>query len=132
MEDLNPKRSQRQDSGWLFDGPPEDIALKVAPLSACNGGYLLVMRLSTGQVRLAATSNPAKYLRAWRNGAMRNGHPAITQVLVSKPHVRHEALKRRLGEILAEYAVDTAHIYRVDIATVKDMAFPVLHAAGLV
>lgn len=92
---------------WLYAGPADYVGLSVTPtFTADGGGYLLVMEISTGEVRVAATCNPSKYIAYWRNSTRRHGAPELTRVLVSRPHLRYEAagrvVARQIQEIMAE------------------------------
>lgn len=80
------------------------------------------MELTNGTIRLAATRQPAKYVSAWRHNVRRYGIPDIVRVLVSRPYLRYEAVKRGLAGLLAEYKNNDSDDFRVGIETLTEKA----------
>jgi hypothetical protein len=107
---------------WLFDGRPEFVDVNVASSTPVEGGYVVAMELTTGAIRLAATRQPAKYVSAWRHNVRRYGVPDIVRVLVSRPYLRYEAVKRGLAGLLAEYKDADSEAFRVSIETLTEKA----------
>lgn len=107
---------------WLFDGKPEFVDVNVASSTPVEGGYVVAMELTTGAIRLAATRQPAKYVSAWRHNVRRYGVPDIVRVLVSRPYLRYEAVKRGLAGLLAEYRDADSEAFRVSIETLTEKA----------
>jgi hypothetical protein len=107
---------------WLFDGKPEFVDVNVASSTPVEGGYVVAMELTTGAIRLAATRQPAKYVSAWRHNVRRYGVPDIVRVLVSRPYLRYEAVKRGLAGLLAEYKDADSEAFRVSIETLTEKA----------
>ncbi|MEO1767708.1 hypothetical protein [Thiobacter aerophilum] len=114
---------------WLYDGKPEYVDLTVAPAS--QGGYVLVLELANETIRLAATRHPAKYVTAWRHNVKRYGLPDIIRVLVSRPYLRYEAVKRGLARVLAENKDDESDSYRLDVDRLTEKAREVFSVAGV-
>ena len=107
---------------WLFDGKPEFVDVNVASSTPVEGGYVVAMELTTGAIRLAATRQPAKYVSAWRHNVRRYGVPDIVRVLVSRPYLRYEAVKRGLAGLLAEDKDADSEAFRVSIETLTEKA----------
>lgn len=107
---------------WLFDGKPEFVDVNVASSTPVEGGYVLALELTNGVIRLAATRQPAKYVSAWRHNVRRYGIPDIVRVLVSRPYLRYEAVKRGLAGLLAEYRDPDSEAFRVSIETLTEKA----------
>ena len=107
---------------WLFDGKPEFVDVNVASSTPVEGGYVVAMELTTGAIRLAATRQPTKYVSAWRHNVRRYGVPDIVRVLVSRPYLRYEAVKRGLAGLLAEYKDADSEAFRVSIETLTEKA----------
>lgn len=96
--------------------------MNVASSTPVEGGYVVAMELTTGAIRLAATRQPAKYVSAWRHNVRRYGVPDIVRVLVSRPYLRYEAVKRGLAGLLAEYRDADSEAFRVSIETLTEKA----------
>jgi len=105
---------------WLYDGEPEYVDLNVEAALLEQGGYVVVLELTNGKLRLAATRHPAKYVKGWRHNVRRYGALDIVRVLVSRPYLRYEAAKRLLATKLAEYKDDESDAYRLDVETFKE------------
>lgn len=116
---------------WLFDGKPEFVDVNVVPLTPVEGGYVVAMELTTGAIRLAATRHPAKYLSAMRHNVRRYGVPDIVRVLVSRPYLRYEAIKRGLAGLLAEYRDADSETFLVSIETLTEKARTMWAETGL-
>ncbi len=115
-------RKTNSHQAWLFDGKPEFVDVNVASSTPVEGGYVVAMELTTGAIRLAATRQPAKYVSAWRHNVRRYGVPDIVRVLVSRPYLRYEAVKRGLAGLLAEYKDADSEAFRVSIETLTEKA----------
>jgi len=115
-------RKTNSHQAWLFDGKPEFVDVNVASSTPVEGGYVVAMELTTGAIRLAATRQPAKYVSAWRHNVRRYGVPDIVRVLVSRPYLRYEAVKRGLAGLLAEYRDADSEDFRVSIETLTEKA----------
>lgn len=107
---------------WLFDGKPEFVDVNVAASTHVEGGYVVAMELTNGVIRLGATRQPAKYVSAWRHNVRRYGIPDIVRVLVSRPYLRYEAVKRGLAGLLSEYKDADSETFRVGIETLNEKA----------
>jgi hypothetical protein len=115
-------RRTNSNQAWLFDGKPEFVDVNVASSTPVEGGYVVAMELTNGTIRLAATRQPAKYVSAWRHNVRRYGIPDIVRVLVSRPYLRYEAVKRGLAGLLAEYKNNDSDDFRVGIETLTEKA----------
>lgn len=115
-------RKTNSHQAWLFDGKPEFIDVNVVSSTPIEGGYVVALELTTGVIRLAATRQPAKYVSAWRHNVRRYGIPDIVRVLVSRPYLRYEAVKRGLAGLLAEYRDADSGAFRVSIETLTEKA----------
>jgi hypothetical protein len=115
-------RETNSHQAWLFDGKPEFVDVNVASSTPVEGGYVVAMVLTTGAIRLAATRQPAKYVSAWRHNVRRYGVPDLVRVLVSRPYLRYEAVKRGLAGLLAEYRDADSEAFRVSIETLTEKA----------
>jgi hypothetical protein len=116
---------------WLYDGKPEYVDLSVGATSASQGGYVIALGLMDGTIRLAATRHPAKYLTAWRHNIKRYGLPDVARVLVSRPYLRYEAVKRKLASMLAEHKDEESDAYLLDVDRLTEKAEEVFSAAGM-
>lgn len=119
------------DKTWLFDGEPEYVDLNVEATSTIDGGYVMALKLASNAIRLAATRHPAKYVTAWRNNARRYGLPDVVRVMISKPHLRYEAVKRGLARVMSDYKDDESDAYRMDLVEMSRKAREVFEAAGM-
>lgn len=116
---------------WLYDGGPEYVDLNIVSASPIQGGYVLALELANGAIRLAATRHPAKYVTAWRHNVRRYGLPDVVRVLVSRPYLRYEAVKRGLASKLAEHKDEESDAYRLDVDAFTEKARDVFSAAGM-
>lgn len=116
--------------GWLYDGEPEYVDLNVGATSPVQGGYVVALELADGTIRLAATRHPAKYVTAWRHNVRRYGLPDVVRVLVSRPYLRYEAVKRGLASKLAEYKDEGSDAYRLNVETFTEKAREVFAVSG--
>lgn len=119
-----------KNASWIFDGPPDLIEVRVDAAGPDQGGYVVIFQLATGIVRLCATSNPARYVRAWRQNARRYGIPDITRVIVSRPLIRYESIKRAIGDALMEYRQKSSDAFDISVEALMDKAKIVLAEAG--
>lgn len=113
---------------WLYDGDPEQADLIVGATSLTEGGYVMVIELTNGLTRLAATRHPAKYVTAWHQFVKRYGVPEITRMIVSRPHLRYEAIKRGIAKMMAEDRDEDLDAYRVPLNTATQKAEAVIEA----
>ncbi|TXF11188.1 hypothetical protein [Pelomicrobium methylotrophicum] len=107
---------------WLYDGRPEFIDVNVASATPTEGGYVMAMELTNGAVRLAATRHPGRYVSAWRHNVRRYGAPDVVRVVVSRPYLRYEAVKRALAGLLAGYKDAGSENFMVGIDILKEKA----------
>ena len=113
---------------WLYDGNPEQADLIVGATTLSEGGYVMVIELTNGLTRLAATRHPAKYVTAWHQFVKRYGVPEITRMIVSRPHLRYEAIKRGIAKMMAEDRDEDLDAYRVPLNTATQKAEAVIEA----
>ena len=111
---------------WMYDGNPEQADLIVGETTQTEGGYVLVIELANGLTRLAATRHPAKYVSAWHQFVKRYGLPEMSRMIVSKPHLRYEAIKRGIAKIIEEFRDEDLDAYRAPLKTVTDTAEAVI------
>ena len=111
---------------WMYDGNPEQADLIVGETTQTEGGYVLVIELANGLTRLAATRHPAKYVSAWHQFVKRYGLPEMSRMIVSKPHLRYEAIKRGIAKIIEEFRDEDLDAYRAPLKTVTDTAESVI------
>jgi hypothetical protein len=111
---------------WLYDGNPDQADLIVGEATPLEGGYVMVIELSNGLTRLAATRHPAKYVTAWHQFVKRYGLPEIARMIVSRPHLRYEAIKRGIAKTIAEDRDEDLDAYRVPVDKVTQNAETVI------
>ena len=111
---------------WMYDGNPEQADLIVGETTQTEGGYVLVIELANGLTRLAATRHPAKYVSAWHQFVKRYGLPEMSRMIVSKPHLRYEAIKRGIAKIIEEFRDEDLDANRAPLKTVTDTAEAVI------
>ena len=111
---------------WMYDGNPEQADLIVGETTQTEGGYVLVIELANGLTRLAATRHPAKYVSAWHQFVKRYGLPEMSRMIVSKPHLRYEAIKRGIAKIIEEFRDEDLDAYRAPLKMVTDTAESVI------
>lgn len=115
---------------WVYDGKPEYVDLNVEATSSVQGGYVVALELANGTIRLGASRHPAKYVTAWRHNVRRYGLPDVVRVLVSRPYLRYEAVKRGLASKLAEYKDEGSDAYRLNVETFTEKAREVFAVSG--
>ena len=120
------KRKKGLNSLWIFDGSPDQADLAVAATTLGEGGYVIVIELSNGLTRLAATQHPAKYVSSWHQFVKRYGLPEIARMIISQPHLRYEAIKRGIAKTIVEYRDKQLDVYRVSVAIVTEKAESVI------
>lgn len=86
---------------WLYDGAPEHLELSVRDAQPHEGGYVVLLVLEGGEIRLLGTRFPAKYVANWRSNAVRHDGPTLARVIVFGLHPRYEKIKRLLATSLA-------------------------------
>ena len=111
---------------WLYDGDPEQADLIVGATTLTEGGYVMVIELTNGLTRLAATRHPAKYVTAWHQFVKRYGLPEIARMIVSRPHLRYEAIKRGIAKTIANDRDVDLDAYRVPVDKVTQHAETVI------
>ena len=107
---------------WLYDGDPEQADLIVGATTLAEGGYVMVIELTNGLTRLAATRHPAKYVTAWHQFVKRYGLPEIARMIVSYPHLRYEAIKRGIAKQIVDQRDEDLDAYRVPVDKVTQSA----------
>lgn len=117
-------------TAWVYDGKPEYVDLNVEATSPVQGGYVVALELANGTIRLGASRYPAKYVTAWRHNVRRYGLPDVVRVLVSRPYLRYEAVKRGLASKLAEYKDEGSDAYRLNVETFTEKAREVFAVSG--
>lgn len=117
------------ENAWIFEGIPEHIDINVAATSSLEGGYVMALALNTNTVRIAATRFPAKYVKTWCSNARRFGLPTVVRVMISRPHLRYEALKRAIANHLSEYKDAETDSYQLRLDEVADKASGLIEAA---
>ena len=85
---------------WLYDGRPEEMELVVRGANSDEGGYVVLLQLASGAIRILGTRYPVKYIGSWRTSTQRHDGSGLTRVLISKPHPRYEKIKRLLANSL--------------------------------
>ena len=123
-QDMKSKKGRKQ--VWLYDGNPDQADLIVGEATPLEGGYVMVIELSNGLTRLAATRHPAKYVTAWHQFVKRYGLPEIARMIVSRPHLRYEAIKRGIAKTIAEDRDEDLDAYRVPVDKVTQNAETVI------
>jgi hypothetical protein len=85
---------------WLHDGAraPE---LKVRDAQTRRGGYVMLLVLEGGEIRLLGTRFPAKHAANWRSNAVRQRDGPLASAVVLGLHPRYEKIKRLLATSLA-------------------------------
>ncbi len=124
------KNTKNQKNPWIYDGKPEYVDLNVTPMSASEGGYVVAMELASGAVRIAATRQPAKYAASWSGNVKRFGVPQIVRMMVSKPFLRYEKIKRVITKAMSEYRDREVDSYHLSIDTMTAKAKEVFDTAG--
>lgn len=84
---------------WLYDGEPDHLKVSVRNAQLDEGGYVVLLELDGGEVRLFGTRFPAKYLTTWREKAQLDG-AKIVRVVVFGLHPRYEKIKRLIVQSL--------------------------------
>ena len=107
---------------WLYDGDPDQADLIVGATTLTEGGYVMVIELTNGLTRLAATRHPAKYVTAWHQFVKRYGLPEIARMIISHPHLRYEAIKRGIAKLMVDERDEDLDAYRVPVDRVTQSA----------
>lgn len=118
--EMKSKKGKKQ--VWLYDGDPEQADLIVGATTLTEGGYVMVIELTNGLTRLAATRHPAKYVTAWHQFVKRYGLPEIARMIVSHPHLRYEAIKRGIAKQIVDQRDEDLDAYRVPVDKVTQSA----------
>ncbi|MGK0674615.1 MAG: hypothetical protein ABWU16_08145 [Halothiobacillaceae bacterium] len=120
----------KQTSIWTYAGSPEFASVAVGSGSPESGGYVLAMQLSNGNMRLAATQHPGKYLSAWKHNVRQYGTPEVTRVYVSKPYIRYERIKRIIAESIKEFKAEESDQYHIDAETLESKASEIFESVN--
>ena len=123
-------RKSKPQPAWLYDGKPEFVDINVSSTTPVEGGYVLALALTTGAIRLAATRHPAKYVNTWRHNVRRYGLPDVVRVLVSKPYLRYESVKRGLAGMLVDHKDKESDAYRLGVDALTEKARQMFSAAA--
>jgi len=126
---MNTKHKQK--NYWIFDGKPEYLELNLPDTAAHGSGYVLAIQMESGDLRVASTLYPIKYLNDYRLNAKRFGINQISRVLVSKPHIRYEAIKRAILEKLPDFKKEGTALYQMPLDTLSEKAREIFIAAGM-
>lgn len=102
---------------WLYDGKPEYVNINVNDTNINEGGYIVAIELNSGNIRLAATRQPGKYLAVIKNNIMQYGSSNIVRVLISKPYMKYEAIKRAIAASLRDFLDEKSKSYNLNIDT---------------
>lgn len=103
---------------WLYDGDPEQADLIAGETTQTEGGYVMVIELTNGMTRLAATRHPGKYVTGWQQFVKRYRLPEIARLIVSRPQLRYEAIKRGIARTIVDHRDEEFDAYRVTPDTV--------------
>jgi len=128
---LHMNTKQNQKNYWIFDGKPEYLELNLSDTAAHGSGYILAIQMESGDLRVASTLYPIKYLNDYRLNARRFGINQISRVLVSKPHIRYEAIKRAILEKLPDFKKEGTALYQLPLDTLSEKAQEIFIAAGM-
>ncbi len=103
---------------WINDGNPEHVRRFLDKVLAVEGGYIMVLQLTQKEIRLVATNDPSRYLKAWRTKILRAGGSDIASVWISPPHIKYEKIKRLLqAGLCVEDTISTVELKLRDIFT---------------
>jgi hypothetical protein len=119
---MSVKSKKSRKSVWLYDGNPDQADLLVSATELTEGGYVMVIELTNGLTRLAATRHPAKYVTSWHQFVKRYGLPEIARMIVSHPHLRYEAIKRGIAKQIVDQRDEDSDTYRVPVDKVTQSA----------
>ncbi|MCZ2109851.1 MAG: hypothetical protein LC118_09850, partial [Dehalococcoidia bacterium] len=67
---------------------------------------------------------------AWRHNVRRYGLPDVVRVLVSKPYLRYESVKRGLAGMLVEHKDKESDAYRLGVDALTEKARQMFSAAA--
>lgn len=103
---------------WINDGNPEHVSRFLDKVLAVEGGYIMVLQLSQKEIRLVATNDPSRYLKAWRTKILRAGGSDIAYAWISPPHIKYEKIKRLLqAGLCVEDTISTVELKIREIFT---------------
>ncbi|MBV7542094.1 hypothetical protein [Acidovorax sp. sic0104] len=94
--------SASKNTVWLYEGPPEQIALCVPDASPAQGGYVMVCELQNEELRMFATRFPTKCVANWNSRSDRFAGAKLRRVLISVPIIPYERAKKALIQQLAQ------------------------------
>lgn len=103
---------------WVYDGPPANQQLKIFDIPAVQGGYVMLLGLSSGGTMLCSASVPSKHVGDTVRMVGRFGLQ-VTRVLVSKPHIQYSLLKSKLAKVLEDVPRINNTYPQTDIESLK-------------
>lgn len=65
---------------WINDGNLEHVSRLLDKVPVVEGGYIMVIQLAKNEIRVAATNDPSRYLKAWKTKILRTGGGVISSV----------------------------------------------------
>lgn len=86
---------------WVYDGPPANQQLKIFDIPAIQGGYVMLLGLSSGGTMLCSANDTGTHVRDIQRRVGGFGLE-VTRVLVSKPHMQYGLLKSELARELKD------------------------------
>jgi hypothetical protein len=110
--------SSPPDKLWVYDGPPDIQQLKIFDIPAIEGGYVLLLSLSSGGTMLCSTNVPSKHVSGTMRTVGRFGLE-VTRALVSIPHMQYSLLKSELVRELNDVPRVNRTYPRTDIESLK-------------
>lgn len=87
---------------WLYEGPPEEIGLRVPDASPAQGGYVIVCELQNSELRMFATRFPTKCVNNWNSRSDRFAGQKLRHVMISVPLIPYERAKKLLIQKIAQ------------------------------
>ena len=102
-----------QQKPWVYLGDPDLVDLVVGKADLSCGGHLIAFLMADGAIRIGASIHPAQYINRLAVQLRQMGGTPIKSVMVSKPCLRHEAVRRKLVERLRNYHDSGANLFRL-------------------
>lgn len=91
---------------WLYEGPPEKIALSIEAAPQTEGGYVVALKLTNGVTRILASRDPVRYVGQLQNQLSNFGNNTrVSEVMVSMRNYQYQAIKRWVGKTLVDFKV---------------------------
>ena len=122
--------SEKKWNSWIYDGTPDNIGLLVPDASPADGGYIVLAQLSNGDVRLFATRYPTRCVVGWKSQVRKFGGQEFARVLVSKPHIRYERIKRMITESAGSASGDGIEFFQDKVTELFNVAALAHHATS--